>query len=36
MTLLKHVDLCSGIGGFSLGFRMAQLSNPILFCDIEP
>ena len=36
MTLLKHVDLCSGIGGFSLGFRMAQLSTPILFCDIEP
>ena len=36
MTLLKHVDLCSGIGGFALGFRMAQLSNPILFCDIEP
>jgi len=36
MTLLKHVDLCSGIGGFSLGFQWAQLSNPILFCDIEP
>ena len=36
MTLLKHVDLCSGIGGFSLGFQWAQLSTPILFCDIEP
>ena len=34
--MLRHVDLCSGIGGFSLGFRMAQLSTPILFCDTEP
>ena len=36
MTLLKHVDLCSGIGGYSLGFQWAQLSTPNLFCDIEP
>ena len=34
--MLNHVDLCSGIGGFALGFQWAQLSNPILFCDIEP
>jgi len=34
--MLRHVDLCSGIGGFSLGFEWAQLSTPILFCDTEP
>ena len=34
--MLKHVDLCSGIGGFALGFRWAGLSKPVLFCDIEP
>jgi len=33
--MLRHVDLCSGIGGFSLGFEWAQLSTPILFCDTE-
>ena len=32
----KHVDLCSGIGGFALGFEWAELSSPVLFCDIEP
>ena len=32
---LRHVDLCSGIGGFSLGFEWAELSKPILFCDTE-
>ena len=32
---LRHVDLCSGIGGFSLGFEWAGLSQPILFCDTE-
>jgi len=31
----KHVDLCSGIGGFALGFEWAQLSTPILFCDTD-
>ena len=36
MTLLRHVDLCSGIGGFSLGFEWAKLSTPVQFCDIEP
>ena len=34
--MLKHVDLCSGIGGFALGFEWAGLSTPHLFCDIEP
>lgn len=33
---LRHVDLCSGIGGFALGFEWAGLSAPVLFCDIEP
>ena len=36
MTLLRHVDLCSGIGGFALGFEWAGLSKPVMFCDIEP
>jgi DNA (cytosine-5)-methyltransferase 1 len=34
--VLRHVDLCSGIGGFALGFEWAGLSKPVLFCDIEP
>ena len=34
--LMAHVDLCSGIGGFALGFEWAGLSKPVLFCDIEP
>ena len=33
---MRHVDLCSGIGGFALGFEWAELSSPVLFCDIEP
>jgi len=33
---VKHVDLCSGIGGFALGFEWAGLSHPVQFCDIEP
>ena len=33
---MRHVDLCSGIGGFSLGFEWAGLSRPVLFCDVEP
>ena len=32
---MRHVDLCSGIGGFALGFEWASLSKPVLFCDIE-
>ena len=32
----RHVDLCSGIGGFALGLEWAELSSPVLFCDIEP
>ena len=34
--MMRHVDLCSGIGGFALGFEWAGLSRPVLFCDIEP
>ena len=34
--MMRHVDLCSGIGGFALGFKWAGLSKPVLFCDIEP
>jgi len=34
--MMAHVDLCSGIGGFALGFQWAGLSKPALFCDIEP
>ena len=33
---MAHVDCCSGIGGFALGFEWAGLSKPVLFCDIEP
>jgi len=35
IAMLAHVDLCSGIGGFALGFHWAGLSRPVLFCDIE-
>ena len=35
MAVMSHIDLCSGIGGFALGFEQAQLSTPVLFCDIE-
>lgn len=34
--MLRHIDLCSGIGGFALGFEWAGLSKPVMFCDIEP
>ena len=34
--MLRHLDLCSGIGGFALGFEWAGVSRPVLFCDIEP
>ena len=33
--MLRHLDLCSGIGGFALGFQWAKLSKPIAFCDTE-
>jgi len=32
---MHHIDLCSGIGGFSLGFQQAGLSKPVLFCDTD-
>jgi DNA (cytosine-5)-methyltransferase 1 len=34
--MMRHIDLCSGIGGFALGFEWAGLSRPAMFCDIEP
>jgi len=33
--MLRHLDLCSGIGGFSLGLEWAGVSQPVLFCDTE-
>jgi DNA (cytosine-5)-methyltransferase 1 len=33
---LKHLDLFSGIGGFSLGLEEAGLVETIAFCDYEP
>ena len=32
---MRHLDLCSGIGGFALGFQWAALSKPVMFCDTE-
>lgn len=32
----NHIDLCSGIGGFALGFSWSNLNTkPKLFCDTE-
>ena len=34
---LRHFDICSGIGGFALGFAWAGLSQkPVAFCEIDP
>ena len=33
---MRHIDLCAGIGGFSLGFSWSGLSDPVLFCEIDP
>ena len=32
---LQHLDLFSGIGGFSLGLETAGLAETVAFCDIE-
>lgn len=34
--MLKHLDLFSGIGGFSLGLESAGLVETVAFCDWEP
>ena len=34
--MLRHFDVWSGSGGFSLGFRWAALSEPVAFCEIDP
>ena len=34
--MLKHLDLFSGIGGFSLGLESAGLVETVAFCDFEP
>ena len=33
--MINHLDLCSGIGGFALGLKWANLSKPIAFCDFD-
>ena len=35
IIVMRHVDLCSGIGGFSLAFEEVGLSKTIMFCDTE-
>jgi len=35
LIVRTHVDLCSGIGGFALGFIASGLSEPVLFCDFD-
>ena len=33
---LKHLDLCSGIGGFALGLQSTGYFKAIGFCEIDP
>ena len=33
---LKHLDLCSGIGGFALGLQKTGYFKTIGFCEIDP
>ena len=33
---LKHLDLCSGIGGFALGLQSTGYFQTIGFCEIDP
>jgi len=33
---LKHLDLFSGIGGFSLGLESCGLAETVAFCDYDP
>jgi DNA (cytosine-5)-methyltransferase 1 len=34
-TILRHLDLCSGIGGFALAARMAGGIETVAFCEID-
>ena len=34
--MLKHLDLCSGIGGFALGLQSTDFFKTIGFCEIDP
>ena len=34
-SMMAHVDLCSGIGGFALGLERSGLSKPVLFCELD-
>ncbi len=36
MTKLKHLDLFSGIGGFSLGLERTNGFETVAFCEIDP
>ena len=33
---LKHLDLCSGIGGFALALQSTGYFKTIGFCEIDP
>jgi len=33
--MLKHLDLFSGIGGFSLGLESAKVAKTVAFCDFD-
>tara|TARA_R110000765_G_scaffold73639_1_gene144341 strand:- start:31 stop:855 length:825 start_codon:yes stop_codon:yes gene_type:complete len=34
--VFKHLDLCSGIGGFALGLQSTDFFKTIGFCEIDP
>ena len=36
MNKLNHLDLFSGIGGFSLGLEATGYFDTVAFCDFDP